>query len=149
MKVSFVHILILFFSYDISATPNPYKKSKLSKTEPFSSFIMTMKLVVRISWTRQTTYNGSAKTSSTFSRNVRYQTALDLKVAKPDQMKFGSTNQRVLGPKIWTSLPPPIKNAENLFACKRMIKAWNCISCKCNKWFGPGNYLKTVDLQIL
>ena len=61
---------------------------------------MTMKLVVRISWTRQTTHNGSAKTSSTFSRNIRYQTALDLKVAKPDQIKFGSTNQRVLGPKI-------------------------------------------------
>ena len=36
-------------------------------------------------------------------------------------MKFEITSQRVLGPKIWTNLPPPIKNAENIFACKRMI----------------------------
>ena len=50
-------------------------------------------------------------------------------------MKFGNTSQGVLRPKIWTSLPPLIKNAENLFAYKRMINAWNCISYKCNKWF--------------
>ena len=41
-------------------------------------------------------------------------------------------SQRLLGPNIWNSLPPPIKNAENLFACKQIIKAWNCISFKCN-----------------
>ena len=68
-------------------------------------------------------HNGNPKAKSTFSRNVHYQTALNLKVAKPDQMKFRSTSQTVSGPKIWNSLPPPIKNAENRFACKRISPA--------------------------
>lgn len=67
-----------------------------------------------------------------FFRIFRYQTTLNLKVTKPNQMKLGSRSQRVLGPKYWNNLPAHIKTQKILFACKQMIKAWNCISCKCN-----------------
>ena len=57
-------------------------------------------------------------------RSVRGQQNLNLKVVRASKVKFGKKCLRLLGPKIWNRLPPHIKNAENLSAFKRLIKAW-------------------------
>ena len=58
-------------------------------------------------------------------RPVRIQQNLYLKVVRTNKVKFGEKGLRVLGPKIWIRLPPHIKNAENPFAFKRLIKTWD------------------------
>ena len=59
---------------------------------------------------------------NTTRRPNHNQQALNLKVVKQSPVKFGSRNLRVLVPKIWNSLPPHVKNAENLFAFKRKME---------------------------
>ena len=46
-------------------------------------------------------------------------------------MKYGSYTLRSLGPKIWNKLPSVIKNSENLFTFKELIKAWSGPKCQC------------------
>ena len=53
----------------------------------------------------------------------RSQQDLHSKVAKPNQVKFGKKSFRALGPKIWNNLTPLVKNAENLFVFKGLIKS--------------------------
>ena len=66
------------------------------------------------------------------NRPVRSQQNLNLKVVRANQSKSGEKSLRVLRPKIWDRLPPHVKNAESLFAFKRLIKTWDDVSCKCN-----------------
>ena len=65
-------------------------------------------------------------------RPVRSQQNLNLKVLRANKVKFGEKRLIVLGPRIRNRLSPHIKNAENLSAFKRLIKPWDCVSCKCN-----------------
>ena len=64
-------------------------------------------------------------------RPVRSQQNLNLKVVRANQSKSGEKSLRVLRPKIWDR-PPHVKNAESLFAFKRLIKTWDDVSSKCN-----------------
>ena len=66
------------------------------------------------------------------TRIQRSQQILNLKVQRANQVKFGERSLRVLGPKIWNSLPPHIKSAQNLSVFKHLIKSWDGVSCKCN-----------------
>ena len=54
-------------------------------------------------------------------RPARSQQNLNLKVIRANR-----------GLKIWDRLPAPTKNAEKLFAVKRLIKTWDGILCKSN-----------------
>lgn len=51
----------------------------------------------------------------TSGRPNRSQQNLNLKVVRPNQVKFVEQSLRILGPKIWSNLPSSVKNAENMF----------------------------------
>ena len=58
------------------------------------------------------------------------------KLLRLTKIKFGEKSSAVLVSKIQTILPPDIKNAENLFAFKPLIKIWDSVNhgalYKCN-----------------
>ena len=63
---------------------------------------------------------------------VRKQNLLNLKVTRPNQVRYGERSLRILGPKIWNNLPAAhVKSAPNFLSFKRLIKSWDGISCKC------------------
>ena len=61
---------------------------------------------------------------------------LKLKVARPNQMKCDEKSLRTLGPKLYNNLPHHVKNAENLFAFKQLMRTWDVVHhgalCKWN-----------------
>ena len=44
---------------------------------------------------------------------------------------YGESSLRVLGPKVWNSLPQHFKSEDNLETFKKLIKAWGGYHCKC------------------
>lgn len=44
---------------------------------------------------------------------------------------YGECSLRVLGPKIWNSLPTEFKNAKSLHCFKKLISTWNGPRCSC------------------
>ena len=66
-----------------------------------------------------------------FQLPVRKENILNLKVTRPNQVRYGERSFRVLGPKIWNNLSAHVKSALNLLSFKRLIKSWDGISCKC------------------
>ena len=65
------------------------------------------------------------------NRPVREKYRLNLNVPKTNQVKFGTKSLRNLAPKIWNSLPPKVKSADNLNSFKALIKNWDGTSCNC------------------
>ena len=65
------------------------------------------------------------------NREVRDKYKLNLDIPKWNQKTFGYKSLKVLGPKIWNSLPYHIKSSENLEVFKNLLKNWNGSSCKC------------------
>ena len=63
------------------------------------------------------------------NRPVREKYRLNLNVPKTNQVKFGTKSLRNLAPKIWNSLPPNAKSADNLNSFKALIKNWDGTSC--------------------
>ena len=61
---------------------------------------------------------------------VRNQYKLNLEIPIINQVTFGAKSIRLLGPKIWNSLPFHIKSSESLTTFKRIIKNWDTVSCK-------------------
>ena len=55
-------------------------------------------------------------------RAPRDQYKLTSEIPKTNQLKFGTKNIRVFGPKIWNSLPHQIKSTENLITFKRIVR---------------------------
>ena len=66
------------------------------------------------------------------NRPIRNQYKLNLLIQNHNQVSFGEKSLRILGPRIWNSLPFHIKSAENLNQFKKLIKNWNGISCICS-----------------
>ena len=62
---------------------------------------------------------------------VRKQNVLNLNVTRPSQVRYGERSLRLSCPKIWNNLPAHVKSASDLLSFKRLIKSWDCISCKC------------------
>ena len=52
-------------------------------------------------------------------------------IIKPNYFKLAEKNS-VLLMEIWNDLLPQIKNAENLFLFKQILKTWGGVSGKCN-----------------
>ena len=50
---------------------------------------------------------------------VRKENLLNLKVTRPNQVRYGERSLRVLGPKIWNNLSAHVKSAPNLLSFKR------------------------------
>ena len=55
----------------------------------------------------------------------------NLQHCRTNQVTFGSSSLRSLGPLIWNGLPNEMKSAENLNSFKNMIKKWDGQNCKC------------------
>ena len=66
------------------------------------------------------------------NRPIRDQYKLNLSVQSHNQVTFGEKSLRILGPKIWNSLPLHVKAAENLNQFKMFLKKWDGVSCKCS-----------------
>ena len=56
------------------------------------------------------------------NRPIRKQYKLNLLIQNHNQVSFGEKSLRILGPRIWNSLPFHIKSAENLNQFKKLIK---------------------------
>ena len=69
------------------------------------------------------------KSDSSRSRRLHHQN--NLVVPRPNYSKFGAKSLKVLGPKIWNSLPAKIKSAETFLLFKKLINTWNGETCKC------------------
>ena len=65
------------------------------------------------------------------NRNVREKYRLNLNIPNYNQVTFGKKSLRILGPKIWNSLPYHIKSSKNLESFKTVIKNWDGVNCKC------------------
>ena len=52
-------------------------------------------------------------------------------IVKPNYFIFTEKNLSTIAGNM-DDLPPQIKNAENLFVFKQMMKTWGGVSCKCN-----------------
>ena len=65
------------------------------------------------------------------NRNVREKYRLNLNIPNYNQVTFGKKSLRILGPKIWNSLPYHIKSSKNLETFKTVIKNWDGVNCKC------------------
>ena len=65
------------------------------------------------------------------NRNVREKYRLNLNIRNYNQVTFGKKNLRILGPKIWNSLPYDIKSSKNLETLKTVIRNWDGVNCKC------------------
>ena len=58
--------------------------------------------------------------------------ANNLQYYRPNQVTFGSSTPRSLGPQIWNGFPNDMKSAENLNIFKTMLKKWEGPRCRCN-----------------
>ena len=56
------------------------------------------------------------------NRNVHEKYRLNLNIPNYNQVTFGKKSLRILGPKIWNSLPYHIKSSKNLETFKTVIK---------------------------
>ena len=56
------------------------------------------------------------------NRTVRNQYKLNLNVPKVNEVSYGEKSLRYYGPKIWNSLPFPVKTSENLKTSKILLK---------------------------
>ena len=67
-------------------------------------------------------------------RNSNY-----FKLSRPNTVHNGLESVRYLGPKIWSSLPQALQQAESLLAFKKGIKTWIPVKCPCKlcKTFVP------------
>ena len=61
--------------------------------------------------------------------NLRNQT--DFVIPEVKSVNYGLESIRVLGPKIWESLPNDLKNRESVDSFKTAIKRWKPESCPC------------------
>ena len=64
-------------------------------------------------------------------RPVREAYKMNLEMPRINQVTFGTRSLRILGPKIWNSLPLHVKSSENLSLFKEVIKNWNGLFCNC------------------
>ena len=64
-------------------------------------------------------------------RPVREAYKMNLEIPRINQATFGTRSLRILGPKIWNSLPLHVKSCENLSLFKEIIKNWNGLLCNC------------------
>ena len=55
----------------------------------------------------------------------------DLKNQGFKAFTYGESSLRVLGPKVWNSLPQHFKSEDNLATFKQLIKAWGGYHCRC------------------
>ena len=65
------------------------------------------------------------------TRLIQEKYMLNLNMSVHNQVTFGRKSLRVFGPKVWNSLPYPIKSSENLESFKMIIKHWNGTRCNC------------------
>ena len=65
------------------------------------------------------------------NRAIRNQYKPNLEVPIINQVTFGATSIRYLGPEIWNTFPFHIKSSKCLTTFKRTIKNWDMVSCKC------------------
>ena len=63
--------------------------------------------------------------------NVREKYRLDLNIPNYSQVTFGKKSLRIIGAKIWNSLPYYIKSSKNLKTFKSVINNWDGVNCKC------------------
>ena len=49
-----------------------------------------------------------------------------------ESKKYGTDSLKHMGPKIWNSLSPELKNSKNLTIFKCLIKSWEGSSCNCH-----------------
>ena len=54
----------------------------------------------------------------------------NLKIIRPNHVRYGERSLRVLGQKIWNNLPAHVNLASNRLSFKRLIKSWDGLSCK-------------------
>ena len=64
-------------------------------------------------------------------RSVREKHLLNLKIPNYNQVTFGKKSLKIVGPKIWNSLPYHIKSSNNLESSKTVIKNSDGVNCKC------------------
>ena len=64
------------------------------------------------------------------NRSVREKYRLNLNVPNYNQVTFCKKSLRIFGPKIWNSLPYPIKSSKNLESFKTVVKNWGGVNCK-------------------
>ena len=65
------------------------------------------------------------------TRLIQEKYMLNLNMSVHNQVTFGRKSLRDFGPKVWNSLPYPIKSSENLESFKMIIKHWNGTRCNC------------------
>ena len=70
-----------------------------------------------------------------FELNTKRNTSASNRLVVQSQisMKYGSYTLRSLGPRIWNKLPCDIRNSENLYTFKELIKTWSGPKCHCSR----------------
>ena len=75
-------------------------------------------------------YKTINKLNREFMNNIfNVKVKLNLETPEWKQVTFGAKSLKVYRPKVWNSLPFPIKTSENLVKFKGLIKNWNGNSC--------------------
>ena len=56
----------------------------------------------------------------------------DLLIRGHKTVSYDDTSLKILGPKIWNTLPTEIRRETSLSKFKKYVKLWSGHSCKCN-----------------
>ena len=66
-------------------------------------------------------------------RPVRESQMLNLKISNFNSVSFGDNSLKILGPRVWNTLPYHIKSSKSVETFKKNIKMWDGSKCYCKK----------------